>query len=94
MTSAKVQEELDTTVGQTHAPRLEDVPSCTTPMRCCMRSSTFSVCYHWGCLTRDVNLRNHFLHRCTGSLEFCTGEGDNSEIRFSEGSPPRLLLSL
>lgn len=89
MTSAKVQEELDATVGRTRAPRLEDrarLPYTNAVLHEIQRFISVLPLGLPRALTRDVNLRNHFLHKVHREPgNPAQGGGDNSETRSSEG---------
>lgn len=66
--AAKVQEELDTTVGRTRAPSLADrarLPYTNAVLHEIQRFISVLPLGLPRALTRDVNLRNHFLHKGT-----------------------------
>ncbi|XP_052024487.1 cytochrome P450 2F3-like [Apodemus sylvaticus] len=66
--AAKVQEELDATVGRTRAPRLEDrarLPYTNAVLHEIQRFISVLPLGLPRALTQDVNLRNHFLHKGT-----------------------------
>ncbi|XP_021042358.1 cytochrome P450 2F3-like [Mus pahari] len=66
--AAKVQEELDATVGRTRAPRIEDrarLPYTNAVLHEIQRFVSVLPLGLPRALTRDVNLRNHFLHKGT-----------------------------
>lgn len=66
MTSAKVQEELDATVGRTRAPSLADrahLPYTNAVLHEIQRFISVLPLGLPRALIRDVNLRNHFLHK-------------------------------
>ncbi|XP_051017879.1 cytochrome P450 2F3-like [Acomys russatus] len=66
--AAKVQEELDATVGRAHAPRLEDrarLPYTSAVLHEIQRFVSVLPLGLPRALTRDVHLRNHFLTKGT-----------------------------
>ncbi|KAK7801151.1 hypothetical protein U0070_007065 [Myodes glareolus] len=66
--AAKVQEELDATVGRTRAPRLEDrtrLPYTNAVLHEIQRFISVLPLGLPRALTRDTHLRNHFLHKGT-----------------------------
>lgn len=66
MTAAKVQEELDATVGRTWAPRIEDrarLPYTNAVLHEIQRFISVLPLGLPRALTRDVNLKNHFLRK-------------------------------
>lgn len=69
--TAKVQEELDATVGRTRAPRLEDrahLPYTNAVLHEIQRFISVLPLGLPRALTRDTHFRNHFLHKVPGSL--------------------------
>lgn len=100
MTPAKVQEELDATVGRTRTPRLEDrtrLPYTNAVLHEIQRFISVLPLGLPRALTRDTHLRNHFLHKVHRESEnSALGQGSISvylEIRLSEDSTPKLLIS-
>ncbi|XP_021024724.1 cytochrome P450 2F3-like [Mus caroli] len=66
--AAKVQEELDATVGRTRAPRIEDrarLPYTNAVLHEIQRFISVLPLGLPRALTRDVNLKSHFLHKGT-----------------------------
>lgn len=77
MTPAKVQEELDATVGQARAPRLEDrarMPYTNAVLHEIQRFISVLPLGLPRALIRDAHLRSHFLHKV--HRNFALQEGD------------------
>lgn len=92
MTPAKVQEELDATVGRTRAPTLEDrarLPYTNAVLHEIQRFVSVLPLGLPRAVTRDTHLRDHFLHKVHREpWNSALREGSisvHSETRFREG---------